>query len=115
MNKKSLDAHVQGENFNKRLFQQAISMITHSQKVPVPTHGTSSHLRGAYKELEETYGEVMRLVGRFVQAEKLEVGGELEHSVDVFEESKVLVETTIKRVKEESNTIKKLKNNTQAK
>lgn len=74
MNKKSLDESLEAENFNKSLFDKSMAMISKCKKIPISSISSSSANNAAvkqkYVELENKFGNILKILGKFVQAEK---------------------------------------------
>ena len=52
---------------------------------------------------------MLKTMGKFTQAEKVSTHTQMDYAVEIFDETKILIETQIKKVKEEGNTIKRAK------
>lgn len=52
---------------------------------------------------------MLKTMGKFTQAEKPSPYNPMGYAIEIFDETKILIETQIKKIKEESNTIKRTK------
>lgn len=87
MHKKSLDENLGAEQFNKKLFTQSMQMVAKCKKVPVglvSDHHKNEKVKARYIAIESKLNNIMKMLGRFTQAEKPPLGDSLDFGVEIL-------------------------------
>lgn len=112
MQKKSLEANIGVDDYNKKIFNKSIELITNCRKIPINQVSNlhrNQTIKKKYIAIEDKLHSILKILRNFTEAEKPTFNNPIDLATEILEQTKLKVDIQFRKAQEQKNTVKVVK------